>query len=108
MKPFKKAVLFLASLLPIPAISFAADFNNQIETPQISAFDLEQEFFRRLESDLLPGKYYKFFEQNQIFCPEDLVQPRNQKFRDRALKQFEKDLKDITLMASGANSMIPE
>ena len=68
MKSVKRKVLFLLTLIPfLPAsIAFAVDFGSQVAAPVVSAFDLEEEFARRLDRNLLSAKYYNFLEKENI------------------------------------------
>ena len=110
MKSVKRKVLFLLTLIPfLPAsIAFAVDFGSQVAAPVVSAFDLEEEFARRLDRNLLSAKYYNFLEKENINSLEELNSPENKKNKKRMLKTFTKEFKDNWLAASQTSSIMPE
>ena len=104
----KKIILSILSVLPIQAIVFAADFNEQIDTGSLEeAINLNDEFIRRYDGKFLPDLYYKLLEAEGIYNIDDLLDPENADIIRRALKKFAQDWSDMKLMSSSSSSALP-
>lgn len=102
MSLFKKTVISLLAILPLGAISYAAEFENNIETNKA---DIKSEFERRLLEDELPQKYYDYLQRQNILNMDELVDGKNQEHYLRLLKEFEKDIGSAVMATSGAISI---
>ena len=108
MKQIKTILLIILSLLPIQAIAYALDYNASIAFPEIDEEKLKEEFFSKLDSDLLPEKYYVFLEKYGVDSSDSLRNQRNTKIFNRLLRQYKIERIDSIHLASGASSVLPD
>ena len=68
MKLAKKILLVILSTIPLPmAVSFAAEYSENVETPSVTLINITAEFLRRFERNLLDAKYIEYLEENDIY-----------------------------------------
>ena len=96
MNLFKKTIISLLAMLPLGAISYAAEFEQHVDANKV---DIKAEFERRLLDYELPQKYYDFLQRQNIQSLDELVTDENQAQYRRLLEEFEKD--SAILMAVG-------
>ncbi len=89
MNPLKKAIFWLLAILPLGSISYAADYELHVETPD--AGDIISQFEERLSEENLPLKYYNYMGENGIVDLDDLRAERNYRHFLQMLLEFEKD-----------------
>ena len=65
MKGLKKVLLSIIATLPLGAISYAADYERNVEVPDVG--DLAVEFEEELLQFSLPNKYYDYMEKQYDF-----------------------------------------
>lgn len=102
MNLFKKTIISLLAMLPLGAISYAAEFESKVENNKA---DIKSEFERRLLEDELPQKYYDYLQRQNILNMDELVDGKNQEHYLRLLKEFEKDIGSAVMATSGAISI---
>lgn len=107
MKQIRKIILALLSILPIQAISFAAEFSESVEFPSVDLKKLEEEFFNKLDNKMLPPKYYTFLEKHEIYSSEELKQ-ENADILYKLLFRYSVERIDSKIMASSASSILPD
>lgn len=102
MNLFKKTVISLLAMLPLGAVSYAAEFENKVD---VNKADIQAEFERRLLDYELPSKYYNYLQRQSIESLDDLVADKNHAHYLRMLKEFEKDIQGGVMASSGAISI---
>lgn len=104
MKPFKKMIWSMMTLLPISSIAFAAEYNLQIEDKPLDPKVVEEEFMQRLGDNQLPLKYYRYLQDHQIYNSDLLRSKEFEAQRKRMLDEYIKDFKDVYSRSSGTIS----
>ena len=108
MKQIRKVILVLLSILPIKAISFAAEYGESVEFPSVDLKKMEEEFFNKLDNKLLPPKYYVFLEKHEIYTSTELKEERNAGTLYKVLFRYSVERIDSKILASTASSILPD
>ena len=91
MKLFKRTLIQLLAVMPIASISFAADFNLNIDKDEPSADKVRQEFLQKLQENQLPLKYYRFLKEHNIKDTKTLMSEEYDLERERLMEEYLKD-----------------
>lgn len=91
MSIFKRVSVFFLSLLPIKAISYAAEYNSNVEYPILDSQQIKEEFLGKLDNMLLHQKYYDFMAKKNINNTTELLHIKNVTALNSAVKQYAKD-----------------
>lgn len=105
MNPLRKILLTLLAALPLGAVSYAADFENQIDMSQWTPEQIKAEFDYRLQAHELPEKYYEYLNKLGIVSVDELVAARNYNYYQRMLREFKLDHQIGVYAASGTLSI---
>ena len=98
-------LLALLATLPLGAVSYAADFESQVDMSKWTPEKIKAEFDDRLQANELPEKYYEYLNQLGIARMEDLVAAKNHEHYKRLLKEFKSDKEMGVFMLTGAISI---
>lgn len=105
MNPLRKILLTLLATLPLGAVSYAAEFENQIDMSKWTPEQIKAEFDYRLQAHELPEKYYEYLNKLGIVSMDELTAARNFNYYERMLKEFKGDQKIGVYATSGALSI---
>jgi|GEM_PF-3571213 len=105
MNPLKKMLLTLLATLPLGAVSYAADFESQVDMSKWTPEQIKSEFDYRLQARELPEKYYEYLGKLGIGSMDDLTAARNLGYYQRMLKEFKADHKIGVYAISGQLSI---
>lgn len=105
MSPMKRMLLTLLATLPFGAVSYAAEFENQVDMSKWTPEQIKAEFDYRLQANELPEKYYEYLSKLGIGSMEELTAARNFSYYERMLKEFKGDHKIGVYATSGALSI---
>ncbi len=103
MNPLKKAIFWLLAILPLGSISYAADYELHVETPDSG--DIISQFEESFSEETLPQKYYYYMDKHGIITLEDLRAERNYRHFLQMLLEFEKDSQYGVTASGGAISI---
>lgn len=105
MNVFKRMLLTALASLPLGAVSYAAAYEGQVDTPAWTPEEIRAEFDARLQTYGLPERYYDYLNQFGIVNIEELTATRNLEHYQRLLKEFKIDKKVGVFRMSGAISI---
>lgn len=105
MNVFKKMLLAALASLPLGAVSYAAAYEGQIDTPAWTPEEIKAEFDARLQNYGLPERYYDYLNQLGIVNIEELNAAKNLEHYKRLLREFKIDKKIGVFRMSGAISI---
>ena len=107
MKLAKKILLVILSTIPLPmAVSFAAEYSENVETPSVTLINITAEFLRRFERNLLDAKYIEYLEENEIYTVEELNLPENEEIKKIVIDRFLLEYYDERLQTNSVVSVI--
>ena len=103
----RKVILFFLSLLPIPSISFAVEYEDALgKSISEKHFNLEGEMLRRLDSGNMSDDYYDFLNKYKIKSIEELTSSSRTPHRRRMLDRFINDLRGNEVSAGTISEII--
>lgn len=105
MNPIKRLLLTLLATLPLGAVSYAAEFENQVDMGKWTPEQIKAEFDYRLQANELPEKYYEYLGKLGIVNMDDLTAEKNLNYYQRMLKEFKADHEIGVYRMSGALSI---
>lgn len=105
MNPLKRILLTLLATLPLGAVSYAAEFESQVDMSKWTPEEIKAEFDYRLQADQLPEKYYEYMEKLGIISMDELTAAKNYNYYQRMLKEFKTDHEIGVYRMSGALSI---
>lgn len=105
MNVLRKILLTLLATLPLGAVSYAADFENQVDMSKWTPEQIKTEFDYRLQAHELPEKYYEYLNRLGIVSMDELIAARNFNYYQRMLNEFKADHQIGIYATSGALSI---
>lgn len=91
MNTIKRTILLILSMIPVQSIAFAAENALKIEKKIFTNEDIEREFLKLLNNNVLDDHFYKMLEYYRISNLEEFNHPDNQVIKNIILKRFKKD-----------------
>lgn len=105
MNPLKRILLTLLATLPLGAVSYAAEFESQVDMSKWTPEQIKAEFDYRLQVNDLPEKYYEYLGKLGIVSMDELTAAKNFDYYQRMLKEFKTDHQMGVYRMSGALSI---
>lgn len=105
MNPLKKILLMLLTTLPLGAVSYAAEFESQVDMSKWTPEEIKAEFDYRLQAEELPEKYYAYLARLGIVSMDELTAAKNFNYYQHMLREFKADHQMGVYRMSGSISI---